>query len=285
MALMSAVRPSHSRSSRAACSRSRSSTLSVLARRGLRRSAAGWGRPVDAPGAGASRGRRHADGEGREWPGKSRAMRPFRTIAQKGRVARPELGHSVHVEATGLQPGRQYFYRFRGGNEVSHIRADVTAPPAGAAVDRLRFGVCGCSHYELGYFTASGRRRGATRFRLPHRRLHLRGSRQRRPKPGACDGTTATKSTPSWTTATATPSTSSIPTAGRDPSAPFIVTWDDHEVDNDHAGEPDETEHAAGDLPPPPRRRVSGLLRNDAAARSTMPPGHCGCTAACGSGP
>jgi len=40
----------------------------------------------------------------------------FRTIAQKGAVlARPELGHSVHVEVNGLQPAREYWYRFRVG--------------------------------------------------------------------------------------------------------------------------------------------------------------------------
>src|SRR5262245_61815708 len=35
----------------------------------------------------------------------------FRTIAQKGTaLARPELGHSVHVEVGGLEPGRPYWY-------------------------------------------------------------------------------------------------------------------------------------------------------------------------------
>ena len=84
--------------------------------------------------------------------------RTFRTIAQKGTaVARPELGHSVHVEVPGLSPGREYWYRFRCGSEVSQVGRTKTAPPAGAAVDRLRFGVVGCGHYETGYFTAYGR--------------------------------------------------------------------------------------------------------------------------------
>ncbi len=83
------------------------------------------------------------------------ADRAFRTMAQKGTaIARPELGHSVHVEVAGLQPGRDYFYRFRAGDEISQIGRTKTAPAAGSAVDRLRFAVCGCSHYETGYFTA-----------------------------------------------------------------------------------------------------------------------------------
>jgi alkaline phosphatase D len=47
-----------------------------------------------------------------------------------------------------------YFYRFRVGREVSPIGRTKTAPAAGAEVERLRFAVCGCSHYEAGYFTA-----------------------------------------------------------------------------------------------------------------------------------
>ena len=79
----------------------------------------------------------------------------FRTIVQKGtEIARPELGHSVHVEVAGLEPGREYWYRFHAGDDVSQTGRTKTAPPLGAAVDRLRFAVCGCSHYEDGYFTA-----------------------------------------------------------------------------------------------------------------------------------
>ena len=105
----------------------------------------------------------------------------FRTIAQKGEaLARPELGHSVHVEVSGLEPAHDYWYRFRAGNEVSQIGRTRTAPRGGAAVDRLRFGVCGCSHYETGYFTAlPPHRRRAVRLRLSHRGLHLRVARRR----------------------------------------------------------------------------------------------------------
>src|SRR5262245_42164879 len=79
----------------------------------------------------------------------------FTSVVQKGvALARPELGHSVHVEVSGLEPAREYWYRFRAGDEMSRTGRTKTAPLAGAPVDRLRFGVCGCSHYEYGYFTA-----------------------------------------------------------------------------------------------------------------------------------
>ena len=100
----------------------------------------------------------------------------FRTVVQKGTsIARPELGHSVHVEVDGLRPGRDYFYRFRVGREVSPVGRTKTAPPPGAAVDRLRFAVCGCSHYETGLLhRLPSPRRRSLRLRVPHGRLHLR---------------------------------------------------------------------------------------------------------------
>src|SRR3954469_5114644 len=40
----------------------------------------------------------------------------FKTTSQGGRAAaRPELGHSVHVEIAGLQPARDSWYRFHAG--------------------------------------------------------------------------------------------------------------------------------------------------------------------------
>lgn len=69
-------------------------------------------------------------------------------------VARPELGHSVHVELGGLRPGWRYWYRFRAGGEVSSVGTARTAPAAGFGIDRVRIGVAGCQHYEEGLYTA-----------------------------------------------------------------------------------------------------------------------------------
>ena len=79
----------------------------------------------------------------------------FARIAQTGEAyARPELGHSVHVEVAGLKPGHRYWYRFRVGNATSQTGTVRTAPPAGARVDRVRIAVAGCQHWEGGYYTA-----------------------------------------------------------------------------------------------------------------------------------
>ena len=74
---------------------------------------------------------------------------------QKGTAtAHPELGHAVHVEVGGLEPGRDYFYQFTIGGERSRVGRARTLPPAGAPVAQVRFGVAGCQRYEDGYFTA-----------------------------------------------------------------------------------------------------------------------------------
>ena len=79
----------------------------------------------------------------------------FREIVARGEaLARPELAHSVHIEVTGLQPDRPYWYRFEIQGERSIRGRARTAPSPGATPTALRFGVAGCQHYEEGYFTA-----------------------------------------------------------------------------------------------------------------------------------
>ncbi|APE27761.1 alkaline phosphatase D family protein [Aurantiacibacter gangjinensis] len=79
----------------------------------------------------------------------------MREIVQSGTaLARPELGHSVHAEVSGLLPGRPYWYRFSAGQERSMRGRAMTAPAPGASVDRVRFAIAGCQNYEHGYYTA-----------------------------------------------------------------------------------------------------------------------------------
>ena len=75
-------------------------------------------------------------------------------VVQRGRaLAAPQWAHSVHVEVTGLEPERWYWYQFRAGVHVSAIGRTRTLPRPGAAVDRLRFAFASCQHIEFGYFT------------------------------------------------------------------------------------------------------------------------------------
>jgi alkaline phosphatase D len=76
-------------------------------------------------------------------------------VVQKGTaIATPEWGHSVHVEVEGLQPGRWYWYQFKAGDEVSPKGRTRTFPAANSLPDRVRFAFASCQHYETGLFTA-----------------------------------------------------------------------------------------------------------------------------------
>src|SRR5262249_50911173 len=69
-------------------------------------------------------------------------------------TAERAFGHSVHLEANGLKPSRPYWYRFMSGDAVSRVGRATTAPAPASKVDRLRFGFVSCSNYEHGYFSA-----------------------------------------------------------------------------------------------------------------------------------
>ncbi|WP_421737678.1 alkaline phosphatase D family protein [Caulobacter sp.] len=77
-----------------------------------------------------------------------------RIVASGETLARPELGHSVHVEIGGLKSATRYWYRFFAAAETSRVGTARSAPEAGAQADRLRIGVAGCQHYEAGLYTA-----------------------------------------------------------------------------------------------------------------------------------
>ena len=66
----------------------------------------------------------------------------------------PELAHSVHVEVAGLDPDRVYWYRFRAGGAESPIGRTRTAPAAGAVPSALHFAFASCQNYTQGYYTA-----------------------------------------------------------------------------------------------------------------------------------
>ena len=79
----------------------------------------------------------------------------FTRVVRRGAVtARPESAHSVHVELTGLLPGREYFYRFRTGQHVSPTGRTRTTPAAHEMASALTMAFASCSQYEHGWFTA-----------------------------------------------------------------------------------------------------------------------------------
>jgi alkaline phosphatase D len=60
----------------------------------------------------------------------------------------------VHVEASGLAPQRDYWYRFTCGGEASPIGRTRTAPAPSATPDGLVLAVASCQEYEHGHYAA-----------------------------------------------------------------------------------------------------------------------------------
>lgn len=76
-------------------------------------------------------------------------------VVRRGEAtAERAFGYSVHLDVAGLQPGRSYWYRFLSGDATSPVGRAITLPVPGAALDRLRYGYVSCSNYEHGYFSA-----------------------------------------------------------------------------------------------------------------------------------
>jgi alkaline phosphatase D len=80
----------------------------------------------------------------------------FAHIVRSGEaLARPELAHSVHVEVDGLEAGRPYWYRFTvGGAAQSPVGTVRTAPAAEGLPAHMRLAVAGCQNYAHGWFDA-----------------------------------------------------------------------------------------------------------------------------------
>ncbi|MET8564069.1 alkaline phosphatase D family protein [Streptomyces flaveolus] len=79
----------------------------------------------------------------------------FRRIVRRGTApAHPEFGHTVHVEVPHLPADRVFFYRFRTGTWLSPTGRTRTAPPPGTRPAALTLGAVSCQAYADGYYTA-----------------------------------------------------------------------------------------------------------------------------------
>ena len=75
----------------------------------------------------------------------------FASIAREGTFdTSSERDFTVKVDATGLEPGTTYYYRFDALGEQSPVGRTRTAPQG--VTPRLRFAVCSCASYAHGYF-------------------------------------------------------------------------------------------------------------------------------------
>jgi alkaline phosphatase D len=162
----------------------------------------------------------------------------FARVVQRGRaVAVPELSYSLHVDVTGLAPDRWYFYRFTvaGANGATSPVGRLRTTPADGATTPLRFAFASCQHYEQGLFTAYRHLAAEELDLVAHLGdyIYEYGGRTDRVRPHAGLEIHALddyrrryaqyKSDPLLQAAHL--------------RCPWLVTWDDHEVDNNYAGE------------------------------------------------
>jgi alkaline phosphatase D len=163
------------------------------------------------------------------------ADREFDDIVASGdAVAEPALAHSVHVDATGLEPDTWYWYRFLVGERSSPVGRTRTAPAPGADVERLRFAFASCQDYQAGYWPAhehiagedidlvlflgdyiyeDGPAAGAVRSLHGEAPVDLAGYRRRYGEYKADEALQVAHA-----------------------HVPWVTTWDDHEVENNYAG-------------------------------------------------
>lgn len=157
-------------------------------------------------------------------------------VASGTTQATPQLGHTVHVEVKGLKPDRWYWYRFQAGDAKSPAGRTRTMPLESELPDQLKFAFASCQNYEQGLFTAyeqmaqddvdlvfhlgdyiyeyqSGKN-GKIRTHLGHEIESLGDYRVRHSQ---------YRSDPLL--------------HGMHAKCPWIVTWDDHEFDNNCAND------------------------------------------------
>ncbi|MEM1255411.1 MAG: alkaline phosphatase D family protein [Cyanobacteria bacterium P01_H01_bin.21] len=75
-------------------------------------------------------------------------------VRRESTVARAAMGHSVHLEVSGLESNRVYWYRFEAGGEESPVGRTRTAPAPGTPLNQFRFAFASCQDYENGFYTA-----------------------------------------------------------------------------------------------------------------------------------
>jgi alkaline phosphatase D len=201
----------------------------------------------------------------------------MRRVVRRGAVtARPQHAHSVHVTLRDLRPGREYWYRFSVGSWVSETARTRTAPAPWSMPESLAMSFASCSQYEHGFFTAYRRLAEDE----PDLILHLGdyqyeytagvyvapgGNPRDHAGPETTDLATYRQRHAQYKTDADLQAAHAV--------APWLVIWDDHEVDNNWADEINEKpEDQAGFL----ARRAAAFqayYENMPLRRSSAPAG------------
>ncbi|AXV05612.1 secreted alkaline phosphatase [Euzebya pacifica] len=173
----------------------------------------------------------------------------LRRIVAQGTVGSSSTrGHAVHVDVTGLEPGKVYWYQFAALGARSRIGRTKTAGIA--PLQRLRIAYLSCQSFPHGYFTAYQNLLDEDVDVV----FHLGDYMYEYADGGYGD----LRSSPPVDQVFSLNSYRVRYAAYRgDPwlrachaRFPFITTWDDHEIDNNWAGETPENTSDEGNATP-----------------------------------
>lgn len=162
----------------------------------------------------------------------------FARVIKAGQtVANNQWAHSVHVEVQGLLPLRQYYYRFIANGQNSPTGRAKTSPMFGAPVDKLRFGIASCQHFEQGFFNCYNDMVAQDPDLIIHLGDYIYesswGPQVRRQ--ATAEAITLTDYRRLHAQYKTDPALQAAHL-----QAPWLFIWDDHEVVNDYAGLNDE---------------------------------------------
>lgn len=159
----------------------------------------------------------------------------MRQIVYRGtEMAVPEFGHSVHVEVRGLQPARWYWYQFKVGNEVSPIGRTRTAPNLRDRLNRFRFAFASCQNWQQGYYTAYRYMAEEDLDLVVHLGDYIYEGPPSATAVRQHEGDGEPETLEGYRNRYAQYKSDANLQAAH-AAFPWVVTWDDHEVDNNYA--------------------------------------------------
>jgi alkaline phosphatase D len=160
-----------------------------------------------------------------------------RIVARGVEVALAADAHCVHAEPQGLRPARPYWYRFQALGQRSAVGRTRTAPAPEDAVSRFQYAIASCQRWDTGRYAAwrdvaaQAQAEGldAVLFLGDYIYEYPSAPSAVRPVQGGLVRTlddyrrryAQYKTDPALQAAHA--------------ACPWLVVWDDHEVDNDYA--------------------------------------------------
>lgn len=160
----------------------------------------------------------------------------LRDVVREGRsIATPLFAHSLHVEVDGLEPDRWYSYGFFVGNEASPIGRTRTMPAFSVLPEKLRYAFASCQHYESGLFTAYEHMAQEDLDLVAHLGDYIYEAEGKDNRVRKHAGPKLT-SLDDYRIRLAQYKTDGHLQAAH-ALCPWIVTWDDHEFDNNYAND------------------------------------------------